>query len=377
MLFALLLFFDINAQTEVHPYLLASVSSKQVRGSILYSKNHMEFADLDGDGNEEFIGIERASELSLGMRVVISRRHNEGWQILWQSEKVYSKRSVLVGNVDQDPLPELIVFGSRSNNSSEATVRVIEWQDNAFETSSATTQYSGTLGSLADIDDDGSNEILLTPLRTAKLYSEISGVEPAELIVLRLIKNRFVQISSLDLPDGVQALATADIDADGEVEVFTYGIGEKLSDLHSFARKQRLHGLVKVHSIDPDRGFRNLVLGHAISVPNDLTTPLPYLNFIGIFSCAEDYYLFIETDTRMWKSYLKLSMDDDSALTWDTIGSDSFEVFEMARRLTMAYSGEQKAYVHAIDSSQIEFIPQEAIHTPYTDRKCDKSQKGE
>ena len=346
---------------EVRTYSVGGNSPSNIGGELLHSAEYMSFADMDGDGEEEFVGIETSSPDSLKSYASISRWENEDRVIEWQSDSSIFKRALLLGNLDDDALLELVIFGPASANSNRDTIQVVEWSDSTFQVAYSSDEFSGRLGALGDIDADGRQELILATLNVPKTQAEIDGTESVTLHVLRWMDDSFKLAFKFGIPYGVRSLTVGDIDSDGVVEVITHQFSKKIN--HSYiGLGDRHHGNIVVRSIDPTAGFQVRDSG-SVQVPPDQTTRMPFLNYFGLFKCSDSHYLFLEIRERLWKSMLKYYINEDGELDTEDSNADDIEIFENGWRSTMAYSAERRAFVHIVDHSNIEFIPEQVFHT--------------
>ena len=301
-------------------------------------------------------------------RPFIARWNEDGRIIEWQGE--YSKivRSILVGNIDDDPLDELIIFGQKSDNFSGPSPKIVEWNGYSYETTLLTDQASGRLGVLIDIEQDGISEIALTTLEKPKPFADTDGQEPVTLNIIRIKNTQPQMVFSLRLPNGVRAIAQGDVNGDGSPQIIIY---QSSTDLESdFSAKNWIDGHVYVHSIDPKEGIQASP-DRYMGIAEMVRGKMPKLNFFGLFQCGKGSYLFFEASHLNWKSILKFDYDEKRArwvLDWTDL--DKLELFEAAWQSTLAYSEERRAYAEFRDNNRIELTTERHYHSRYGDEVC-------
>ena len=356
---------------EEKSFLQAASSPSFVGTDLSYSAGHIRFVDLDGDGEQEFIGIEKASPGTLKRYASISRWTDKGRSIEWRSDGSSTIRAFLLGNLDGDPLDEMVLFGAKSENSTEDTLQIVDWEADTYKTIASTSQISGRLGALLDIDNDGVQEIALTTLNSPIPFADSDGRMPATLNVLRFSNSGLAVAYSLALPRGARALAVADLNNDGMTEILIF---QSDLDFDRVARRlpKQEDGRILVYGIDPEKGFHQHTHIKMI-VRSNRQREMPYLSHFGVFKCADRSYLFLETVQQRWKSIRAATTDEYGRLDLTSPNWDNIELYEFAWRSAMAYSKEHRAYAQFIDSQSFKFVPEEHIHTTFANRMCGES----
>ena len=367
-----LVFSSTSVQAEEAKFFLQAASSPNFVGTNLaYSNGYIYFTDLDADDEEEFIGIEKTAPKSLKRYATISRWTDKGRTIEWRSDRLSTIRSFLVGNLDGDSLNEVVLFGQKSENSQDDTLQILDWDGSAYKTILSTNNFSGQLGALLDIDNDGVDEIALTTLDSPIPFADSDGRVPATLNILRFSDGKLSKVHSLPLPTGIRALATSDLNNDGLIEVLTFE-SEVAFDGLARRKPHRENGCILIYSIDPESGIQQYRHIKSI-VRSNRQSEMPYLSQFRTFSCADRNYLFVETVQQRWKSIMVASKDEYDRLDLTLPNWDNIELFEYAWRSAMAYSRENRAYAQFIDSQSFQFIPEEHIHTKFATNKCEIS----
>lgn len=127
-------------------------------GSISYGTAPA-LADLDGDGIPEII-----VQANDALNVV---RGNgsifPGWPVVWSSSYQQGNSAPVVGDVDGDGLPDIVVISEQAGSATTGLVRVYN-RDGVSDPRFPKTLPigSGAVPAIADIDNDGSNEIIIT-----------------------------------------------------------------------------------------------------------------------------------------------------------------------------------------------------------------------
>ena len=362
-------FTEIGAQPI--EFLQAAASPSQIGGVDYFTRGLFHFSDIDGDGHEELIGIDRHSPDDLQSRVSISRLIDGDRKIEWTGEYSTNTRSVLLGNIDDDPLDELIVFGQKTVNQSGDTFKVIEWNGLSYQTTLSTKNFSARLGVMIDIEGDGVHEIAITTLKTPYPFADTDGHEPVTLSILKFTDAHPWILTSTEIDSGVRAITTGDIRRDGKTSVLTYQPSVDLTK--PFHPRESIDGYVFLYSIDSVEGIKRQ-REHLRRISPNHQRRLSFLNFFGHFQCAGRSFLFYETRHQNWKSTWEIEKDEETE-NWKLVRTslDSLELFEAAWQTSMAYSHEFRSYAILRSRHTIELIPKNHYHSEYGDDKCENS----
>ena len=312
-----------------------SRSSSMISGSTVnYTSDGVAFAQMDEDGREEFVTVERTAGFPSQTVATISTWRNGMREIEWQSERLSGVRSIVVGNVDDDPMKELVLFGER-NYAGKDTLNVIQWDGSSYRTTGS-DHLSARLGALGDVDADGREEFVL--VQVPDPVAEAEGTEPAMLQVAKYRGDAFERTLNRDLGLGVMAIAVGDLDGDGRAEIAT---------CEESARGVR--GQIAIYTVDPDLGIRRLFARNGFSKE--------FVSYLGIFASEGTHYLLVIQGRQAWKSVFRLANSPDG-VELVPVNADRVRVFAEGLRSTMAYSAERRAFVRFLDRKAIEFIPE-------------------
>ena len=309
---------------------LGVVSSPVVAGSRAdYAKDAFVFADFDGDGEEELLTPTETYEYPRRTAATVLRWNlAEGGRVEWSGPLGYTMQ-MLVGNIDNDALPEIVVF-----DEFPPKLRVIQWDDGrVVETESA---LAGRIGLLTDIDGDGRDELVLVRIRVDKF--DVIFEEPSNLVAYAYRGGRFVATHKRELAVGVQALASVDVDGDGRSEVVA----------SETSWGSEVSGRLSVYRFEP---------GGAVSVAFRRNGVLENVRFLGAFPSGGGVYLLAES-AYGWQSVFRV-WEEAGTLRVAPVGTDrpSLPVFEAARLATAAYSAEQDMFFQFAEGDRTRLVP--------------------
>lgn len=328
-----------------------------------YTIEKMSFADVDGDGEEEFLGIERST---IGRFASISRWGEIQRAIEWSSDNEMYTNRFLVGNIDADHLPELVLLHEWGIYSGRDSLNAIDWDGSSYQVISNGENRLGEYGEmtgglikLLDINQDGTNEILLA---TSANYIENNIPESHlldELKIVRLVDNRFEEVFSYVLPNSVLALTTGDLDGDGTPEIVT--IERPL--------RPGVLGQLAIHSVDPDKGIQRRTAFNKFTWPEGGGFR-SHVSFMSIFQCGQNNYLFVQMRRGNRQSIFSLAETRDGIWKLAPVDKNEHHVFTAAKLTTMAYSAEERAYARFVEHSYFEMIPEEHLRSPQHMKVC-------
>lgn len=331
--------------------------------STQYTTDKMTFADVDGDGAEEFIGIERPIFRSFAS---ISRLANRIPKIEWSSNEQIRANRFLVGNIDNDHLPELVLLDEWGIYSGRDSLHAIDWNGNGYQIISNGNKQrkeygsmSGGLISLLDINLDGTNEILLA---SPSNYID-NNVPEAHLLdqlkIVRLTDNQFEMVFSLTLPNAVEAFVTGDLDGDGRPEIVT--VERPL--------QPGVLGQIAIHDVDPNDGIVRRLTFNKFLWPDEVGFGRE-VRYMSIFQCGSDNYLHVHTRRGDWHSVFMLTQSAHGGWHLVPVQENAYHVFAEAKRMTMAYSSQQRAFARFIEYGKFEMIPEDHLRTPHGTKVC-------
>ena len=308
------------------------------RGPV-YAADAFRFSDVDGDGEEEFVAIEMTESYPKQNIATVSRWLGDGSRVAeWRSDPLFGHDKLMVGNVDDDPQDEIVLFGEAHRAlPGEATLSVTGWNGSQYEVLSSET-LSGRVGALVDVDGDGINEIALATIREKLRDGE--GTDPITLVVCRVLDDGFELISERDLAFGVVALVGGDVDGDGRDEV--------VSIEESF--RGDIRGQLSIYHVDAD---------HGIELTFRENRFVNSVGFIRVFTSGGEHYLFVEGSSGVWKAVFHIEALP-RGFELSPQSADQPDVFRDASISTMAFSAERGALVRYIDRQTLEFVPVES-----------------
>ena len=352
-------------------YFQAAASPSQIGGVDYYTRGLIHFSDIDGDGQEELIGIDRHSPEDMQNRVSISRLTDGVRKIEWLGDYATNTRSVLVENIDDDPQDEVIVFGQKTVNQPGDTFQIIEWNGHSYQTTLTTKNVSARLGVMIDIEGDGVHELAITTLQTPSPFIDTDGHEPVTLNILKFTDSQPIVLSSTEIDNGVRAIATGDIRSDGTTDILTYQPSVNLTK--PFHRRRSIDGFVFIYSIDAATGIIKQT-EHLLRISPNQKRRLSYLNYFGHFKCANNSFLFYETKHQNWKSTW-LFEKEEVTNNWKLVRTNlaRLELFESAWQSSLAYSRELGSYAILRNKNVIRLVPKDHYHSEYGDKKCERS----
>lgn len=296
-----------------------------------YAKDGLVFADFDGDGDEELLTQTELFPYQYprsNFATVLRWNPADGGRVEW-SRPVKYRMQMLVGNIDDDPLPEVILF-----DHFPPELRVIQWDDGRFVETEF--NFAGKIGLLADVDGDGRDELVLVQVRIP--LPEGTYDEPSNLVAYAYRGGRFAVTHKRELEVGFAALASVDVNGDGRHEVVA-----SESSYHS-----EVSGRLAVYRFEP---------GGAVPVAFRRNGVLENVNFLGAFHTGGGVYLLAET-WYGWQSVFRLR-DHAGTLRVAPVGADSaaLPVFEAAHLATAAYSAEQDEYFQFVQGDKTRLVP--------------------
>ena len=325
----------VTSVADTHHLEQAGLSSVLSGGGVYYAPDGLAFAQMDDDAREEFVTVETTAGFPRETVATISTWANGTREIEWQGEPSIRVSSMLVGNVDDDSMAELVLFGEW-NYAGKNTLNVIQWDGSSYRTTGS-DRLSARLGALGDVDADGREEFVFVHVPDPQ--AEAEGTEPAMLQIAEYRDGDFERTHDYDVGFGVMAIAVGDLDGDGRAEIATCETSDG-----------GVRGQIAIYTVDPDRGIRRLFARDGFLKDHVL--------FLAIFSSGDANYLYVEQGRQLWKSIFRLVDPSDGGFELVPVRGDRPRVFADGLRSTMAYSAEQSAYVRFLDWTTIEFIPE-------------------
>ena len=293
-------------------------------GRPVYARDALTFADFDGDGQEEVLTTVMPDDYPRERYLmVINPVRGE----LWRSEPLSAVNRLLVGDIDGDPLPEMVLFGQH-----QSRLKVAQWGgEGAAE---AEFDLAGKLGLLADLDGDGKDELLL--VRTRVRMFDASRESPSNLLAYDYGPDGFALTHKRELATGVVALTSADLDGDGRYEVVT---SETSFD-------GDVGGRLSVYRFEP---------GGAVTAAFRRNGVMERVIFFRAFRSGGADYFF--ADRGRWQSVFRIWKESGAfRMAPLLVGPAAVSVFEDARLATAAYSAERGAFFQFAEDDRTRLV---------------------
>lgn len=301
----------------------AGSSASRAGSSVVYASDVMKFSDVDGDGMEEFIVVEYTESYPKQSIATVSRWLLDGTRVVEQASQPLRGDRLLVGNIDHDPLDEVVLFG-------RDVLLILDWQGAGYQLFESDACAGGgrpwaRVGALLDIDGDGRKEIVLG---TVDPRGD-DGADPTTLVFCRFDSGIDV-LFEWPLANGIQTLAGGDLTDNGRDEIVTE---EASSD-------GTVVGQLTIYQVDADAGVEQIYKRNR---------GVDRANFLGVVEVGGVPLLVVD-GIGAWPS-ISLARLQHSSAGFDLIPQrlDRFERTWAAIRSTMAYSAERRAYVRFND----------------------------
>ena len=306
-----------------------------------YTADGYHFSDIDGDGEQEFITMEDTESYPKERIATVSRwLPGTARNIEWMTAPLHRIYRMLVGNIDEDPLDEVVLFGEGTFRSpGETTLHVVDWHAGAYRVFES-AHLSGRAGALLDVDGDGVKEIVLAKIR--EKIREAEGTDPVTLMIVDF-DGGFETTFERALPHGVLALGGGDLDGDGRDEIVT--------EEASFDGDVR--GQLSIYHVDPQLGVERRFRRNGY---------LEHINFLRVFRTDGIPYLVIDSGRRALSVFRFVPSSRGHDLVAQRL--DRFELFWEAIRTTMAYIAEDQAYIRFDDELNPEVVPTADFRAP-------------
>ncbi len=181
-----------------------------------------EISDVNGDDEKELILMEQSYTVPLMSNLTISRIiDKDKRELILETKKLWNFKELIVGDLDNDGVNEIIVYGNSptSSNKEAKILKVIDWNGSSFD------QYdiilSGNLGLIADVNNDGKNELVLGTSVMFKDGGDGERTEPKDISIYSWTGEGFKLIETLYMLYGVSKITAGDLNNDGITEIIT------------------------------------------------------------------------------------------------------------------------------------------------------------
>ena len=290
------------------------------------------FADMDADGEEEVVAIERVIGENLGgFKATISRWSRGGRRAEWNefllSGSPNPRHRVLVGNLVGSATPELVLFATAAHaGERKPPTRVFRWTGGGYAVSRSPA--IGRLGALADFNGDGTAELVLA--RPTQPGTAPGG--PSELHTYAFAGDTLERTRRLGLQVEPSVVAAADMDGDGREELLT------VSRREGRLRVYRASATELLPRFASERGW------------------LLKVEFFTVFESEGTPYIYAERGALRWRTVLRLTPSADGSFTLSAVRD--FEarprLLEDALKSTAAYSAERQTHFRLVGGDRLE-----------------------
>ncbi len=266
--------YNVNITSRTNPALNSVTVNKTITPPSGFSQDgHVVLADFDLDRESEVLVIrDNTNDQTIDDTYFYAYKPSNG-QILFQKAH-YCRCTgfVTVGNIDNDPHPEMIFLEDQPNGSTE---KIFCWRyttQNGFETvwSQAHDDRSGQTGlTLFDFNQDGIMEIVYRDNRNLRILnasgkSHVTGNDT--------IRPYNVYARQMAAGTGVEYPIVVDVNGDGYAEIVTTGMLDT-SYTGQDIGYGGLHVFGSPGNWSPARPVWNQYMYHVTNVNEDLTIP--------------------------------------------------------------------------------------------------------
>ena len=284
-----------------------------------YARGTIFFGNVIDLSQKHMISFEFTESYPKDRCITISKWTSRDHRIIeWISNNTDPNQAILVGNIDSDPLDEIVLFGNESMRyTGRNTITVVNWENGKFE-STQSNKISANAAALIDIDLDGVNEIVFATERKEDRVVGEENINPMDLVLYSLNDEiRFV--SKLELDVGIQALVVNDFTGNGFFDIATL----------EYSNDRSIEGRLAIYSISSNSAIKRI-----FSLNNFV---LDSISFIDTYQYEKTKYLFIELNNMKWKALVEWKGVDDKAGNWTAVDASRAELFDIAMRRTKVY----------------------------------------
>ena len=273
--------YDVNITSRTNPALNAVTENKTISPPIGFSQDgHVLVADFDLDGQDEVLVLrDDTDDHTLGNCYIYAYKPMTGQILFQKSHYAYCTSYPLIGNIDDDPYPEIVLLEKQLYNPA----KMFCWrftQQNGLATvwEQEHNDSSGQTGlTLFDFNQDGIMEIVYRDNRNLRIIngsgkSHVTGndtIRPYDLY------NRMMSSGT-----GVEYPIVADVNNDGHAEIVATGLLGSTQEVGYGG----IHVFGNPGNWSPARPVWNQYMYHVTNVNEDLTIPTTCFDKATIFT---------------------------------------------------------------------------------------------
>ena len=266
--------YNVNITSRTNPALNSVTVNKTITPPSGFSQDgHVTLADFDLDGESEVLVIrDNTNDQTIDDTYFYAYKPSNGHILFQKAHYCRCTGFVTVGNIDNDPHPEMVFLEDQPNGSTE---KIFCWRyttQNGFETvwSQAHDDRSGQTGlTLFDFNQDGIMEIVYRDNRNLRILnasgkSHVTGNDT--------IRPYNVYARQMAAGTGVEYPIVVDVNGDGYAEIVTTGMLDT-SYTGQDIGYGGLHVFGSPGNWSPARPVWNQYMYHVTNVNEDLTIP--------------------------------------------------------------------------------------------------------
>ena len=287
--------YNVNITSRTNPALNSVTVNKTITPPSGFSQDgHVTLADFDLDGESEVLVIrDNTNDQTIDDTYFYAYKPSNGHILFQKAHYCRCTGFVTVGNIDNDPHPEMVFLEDQPNGSTE---KIFCWRyttQNGFETvwSQAHDDRSGQTGlTLFDFNQDGIMEIVYRDNRNLRILnasgkSHVTGNDT--------IRPYNVYARMMAAGTGVEYPIVVDVNGDGYAEIVATGMLDT-SYTGQDIGYGGLHVFGSPGNWSPARPVWNQYMYHVTNVNEDLTIPT---------SCFDKATIFTGTDGILRRPY--------------------------------------------------------------------------
>ncbi len=280
--------YNVNIVSRTNPSLNSITVNKTVTPPSGFSPDgHVSLADFDLDGESEVLVIrDNTNDQTVDDTYFYAYKPSNGQILFQKAHRCRCTGYVTIGNIDDDPHPEMIFLEDQPNGSTE---KIFCWRyttENGFETvwSKAHDDRSGQTGlTLFDFNQDGIMEIVYRDNRNLRV---INGSGKSHLTGNDTIRPYDVYARRMAAGTGVEYPIVADINGDGYAEIIATGMLDT-SYTGVDIGYGGLHVFGSPGNWSPARPVWNQYMYHVTNVNEDLTIPTYCFDKATVFTAHD------------------------------------------------------------------------------------------